>query len=285
MTAGALKRPKPAPDDGGDEIEASRAPLMDHLVELRTRLVRSLIVLVTFFIAAWFVSEPAVRFLLVPFNVAAEANGRDASQVFFTGPLELLFIKLKICFLLGLAASFPFIAYQAYAFVAPGLYRNERSAALPFLFVMPVLFVAGGALVYYTVLPLFMGLAFDQEITNGTTTVGYLPRVKEYYDLAISLLTAFGVAFQLPVVISLLAKADLISAAGLRKTRKYAFVVILIVAAVMTPPDPFSQFVLGIPLYLLYEISILAATLIERARRREDARREAEERAEAQGAA
>jgi len=273
----ALKGPAAT---GEDEVEASRAPLMDHLVELRRRLVAILACLGVLFVAGWFVSQPALDILLTPFSDAAIRHGREGSEVVFTAPLELLFIRLKISFLVALAAGFPFIAYQIYAFVAPGLYRNERAATLPFLFIMPLLFAAGAGLVYVSVLPIFMDLSFDQEFAGQAASVTYLPKVKEYYDLAISLLTAFGLAFQLPVVMSLLARADIIRSEGLRKSRKYAFVVILVVAAIMTPPDPFSQFILGIPLLLLYELGILSAWLIERGRRRKEAE---EARAEAAG--
>jgi sec-independent protein translocase protein TatC len=264
---------------GADEVEASRAPLMDHLVELRTRLVRILICLTILFFAAWFVTKPALELLLTPLGEAAQRHGRELNEfeTVATAPLEMVFVQLKLAFLLALAVGFPFVAYQVYAFVAPGLYKHERMAVLPFLFVMPVLFVVGGALVYFYVLPAFMDLSFSQEFTGDKARVVYLPKVKEYYDLAISLLTAFGLAFQLPVVIALLSKAGVVEADGLRKTRKYAFVAILIVAAVMTPPDPFSLFFLSAPLFLLYESGIIAASLIERGRKRQEAREAAEE--------
>ncbi len=272
----------PPPDKAGEEeeVEASRAPLMDHLVELRQRLVRILWCIAILFCVGWFAAQPAVEILLIPFSDAARAHGREVTEVYFNAPLELLFIKLKLCFLFALAVGFPYIAYQIYAFVAPGLYKSERSAVLPFLFVMPLLFVAGALLVFYSVLPLFMDLTFEQEFKSATVQASYLGQIKGYYDLAISLLTAFGLAFQLPVVISLLARVQIVSAAGLRKARKYALVAILIVAAIMTPPDPFSQFVLGVPLLILYELGIWSAWLIERGRKRredENARREAAE--------
>jgi sec-independent protein translocase protein TatC len=271
-----LEDKKPEPD----EVEASRAPLMDHLIELRTRLVRIVICLGVLFVAAWFVTQKGLDLLLVPFSEAAVRHGKEGAQVVYTAPMELLFIQLKLAFLIALAVGFPYFAYQVYAFIAPGLYKKERSAVMPFLFVMPLLFIAGAAIVYYSVLPIFIDMSFSMEFKGQSASVSYLPQVKPYYELAISLLTAFGLAFQLPVVIALLSKAGVVEAASLRKGRKYAILVIFIVAAVMTPPDPFSQFILGVPLCLLYESGIIAAAVIERGRKRreaEEAKREEEE--------
>jgi sec-independent protein translocase protein TatC len=272
--------PNPNPAEPVDEVEASRAPLMDHLVELRTRLVRILVCIVVLFIAAWFVTQKCLDLLLVPFSEAALRHGKEGAQVVYTAPMELLFIQLKLGFLIALAAGFPYIAYQIYAFIAPGLYKKEKMAVMPFLFVMPVLFVAGAAIVYYSVLPIFIDLSFSMEFKGTSASVSYLPQVKPYYELAISLLTAFGLAFQLPVVIALLSKAGVVQASGLRKGRKYAILAIFVVAAIMTPPDPFSQFILGVPLCLLYESGIICASIIERGRKRreaEEAKREEEE--------
>lgn len=268
-----------------DEVEASRAPLMDHLLELRDRLVRILVVVGVLFLAGWYVTEPVLAYLLQPLSDAAHRAGRPLTETIetvTTAPMEMIFVKLKMSFLLAVAAGFPYIAYQVYAFIAPGLYKNERAAVLPYLFVMPILFVAGGALVYQYVLPTFMDLSFSQEFTAAGAKVVYLPKIKEYYELSISLLTAFGFAFQLPVVISLLARAGVVQVSMLRKGRKFALVVIVFAAMFMTPPDPFSWVLLSAPLFLLYESGIIAAMLIQRGRaRREaaDAKREEEEEA------
>lgn len=271
--------------DGEDEIEASRAPLMDHLIELRSRLIWSLGAIVVVGIVAFIFSEQVLTFILGPFETEAKEaaakmaaqRGEDVSQMldeatraYFTAPLEVLFLRLKVAVVLGLAGAFPFIAWQVYAFVAPGLYKHERGAVAPYLMAIPVLFVIGGSIVYFILLPLVMGFAFSTQFTGGDTEVTYLPKVTEYYSLAISLFTAFGLAFQLPVVLALLGKAEIVSSAGLRKGRKYAIVGIFAVAMLMTPPDVFSQSVLAIPVYLLYELSIWAVWLIERGRKKRD---------------
>ncbi len=271
-----------------DEVEASRAPLMDHLIELRDRLVRILWVVGILFLGGWYVTEWVLSFLLQPLSDAAHRAGRPLDEVIetvTTAPMEMIFVKLKMSFLLAIAAGFPYIAYQVYGFVAPGLYKNERMAVLPYLFLMPILFLAGGALVYEFVLPTFMDLSFSQEFTAAGAKVVYLPKIKEYYELSISLLTCFGFAFQLPIVISLLARAGVVKASTLRKGRKFAIVVIVFAAMFMTPPDPFSWVILSVPLFLLYESGIIVAMVIERGRKRRDAeeakREEEEERREA----
>jgi len=178
---GALPPPPPPPID---EVEASRAPLMDHLVELRQRLMRILYTLVILFIGAWFITEPVLSFLLTPLGDAALRAGRPPDELFVaqtTAPLEMLFVKLKLAFVMALAVGFPFIAYQVYAFVAPGLYKSERAAVMPFLFVMPLLFAVGASLVYYSVLPTFMDLSFSQELVGTNVKAVYVPKVKEYY--------------------------------------------------------------------------------------------------------
>jgi sec-independent protein translocase protein TatC len=287
-----------APKPEVDEVEASRAPLMDHLLELRDRLVRILWVIGVLFLAGWYVTEWVLAYLLQPLSDAAHRAGRpldETIETVTTAPMEMIFVKLKMSFLLAVAVGFPFIAYQIYAFVAPGLYKNERSAVLPYLFLMPFLFVAGGTLVYMFVLPTFMDLSFSQEFTAAGAKVVYLPKVKEYYELSISLLTCFGFAFQLPIVISLLARAGVVQASTLRKGRKFALVVIIFAAMFMTPPDPFSWVLLSAPLFILYESGIIAALLIERGKKRreaaearreeEEARREAVEEAKRRSAA
>lgn len=266
LAAAASATPVPT----ADEVEASRAPLMDHLMELRSRLVRILWSLLILFSVGWFVADIALDFLLVPLSDAARRHGREMTEAVYQGPLEILFTKLKLAFLIALAAGFPYIAFQVYGFVAPGLYKKERAAVLPFLFVMPILFVAGAALVYYLVLPQFMDLAFASEFKGAAAQLRYQPKVKEYYDLAIALLTTFGLAFQLPIVLALLAHAGVVTAKGLRKWRKWALIIIFITAAAVTPPDPVSWCILGIPIMGLYEIGIIVAAVIGMRKRKAD---------------
>lgn len=245
-----------------DEVEASRAPLMDHLTELRTRLIRCLWAILILFTVGWFVADQGLDWLLTPMSAAAKRHGRDFTEAVFQSPLEILFTKLKLSFLIAIAIGFPWFAYQVYGFVAPGLYKKERAAVMPFLFVMPILFLAGGAMVYYLVLPQFMDLAFASEFKGQAAQLRYQPKVKEYYDLAIALLTTFGLAFQLPIVLALLAHAGVVTSKGLRKWRKWAMIGIFITAAAVTPPDPVSWCLLAIPIMILYEFGVVLAAVI-----------------------
>ncbi len=247
--------------DGSDEVEASRAPLQDHLTELRTRLMWAIGAIAIAALVAFFFSEYMLHFLMEPFERIEKEFGRNGDFI-YTSAFEILFIKLRLSLLMGLAAAFPFVAWQVYGFVAPGLYQNERQAMLPYIVATPFLFGAGAALVYYVILPIIMRFALGQE-SEGVT---FLPKANEYVSLALSLLTAFGLAFQTPVVMSLLAQAEIVSSDALRKGRKFAVVGIFAFAMFMTPPDPFSQSALAVPVYLLYELGILAAWMIERAR-------------------
>jgi sec-independent protein translocase protein TatC len=278
------KVPEPDAQADTDEMEASRAPLLDHLLELRTRLIHSLLAVIVAFGFCFFFAQDIYNFLLDPFLLAAKlANGGDGNnfelELIFTGPLEFFFAKMKLALFGGVIVAFPYLAWQVYRFVAPGLYQNERGAFLPFLLASPVLFVAGASFVYYVMLPMVMRFAFNQEQAAGAGQVAIqlLPRVSEYLSLVTTLIMAFGFSFQLPVILSLLGKVGIVSASALRKGRKYAVVGILAFAAFFTPPDVISQILLAVPVLLLYEISIFSVSLIEKKRKEEDAEFEGQE--------
>ncbi len=280
------------------DIEASRAPLMDHLVELRKRLLICVLAFIAGFILCFAFSEPLYLFLVKPFAAATAFHGALAPgahvspldlimgtaglkplphvdgatvNLIYTAPLEILFTKMKLAGFGAIIVAFPVLAWQLYRFVAPGLYRNERGAFLPFLIASPILFLVGAALVYYVMLPFVMWFSLSQQITAGDVTAALLPKVSEYLSLVQALILAFGLSFQLPVVITLLGLAGLISSQTMASARRYAIVGVVVLAAVVTPPDPISQLMLAVPLVLLYEISIWCVKLIEMRRARDEA--------------
>ncbi len=254
-----------------EDIEASSAPLIEHLIELRSRLVKAVIAIAVFFVVCFIFADDIFNLLVVPFERAA---GEDTNiKLIYTAPQEYFFAQLKIALFGSLFIAFPVIATQIYRFVAPGLYQNERGAFLPYLIATPILFVLGSCLVYFVVMPLAMGffLTMQQFGDNGQVTIELLPKVSEYLGLIMTLIFAFGFVFQLPVVITLLARVGLVSADGLKSKRKYAVVAAFVAAAVLTPPDPISQLGLALPTLLLYEVSIFAAVIIERRRAEREA--------------
>ena len=267
-----------------EDIDASSAPLIEHLIELRQRLFYSVLAIFVLFIVCYVFANQIFNILVVPYERAA---GADANlKLIFTAAQEFFFVQVKIAFFGALFLAFPVIATQLYKFIAPGLYRNERQAFLPYLVATPVLFVMGACLVYFMIMPLAMNffLSMQQDGGDGRATIELLPRVSEYLGLIMTLIFAFGIMFQLPVVITLLAKAGLVTSDSLKSKRKYAVVLTFIAAAVLTPPDPISQIGLAVPTLLLYEISIISARLVEKKRLEEEARREAEEAAESASA-
>jgi len=267
-------------DKKPDDVESSRAPLLEHLKELRTRLIYSILAIIIGFAICWFFVRPIFDFLVGPFqqavgNVSAElvAEGKPPldGDLIYTQVLEFFFVKLKLALFGGIVLSFPVIAYQVYRFVAPGLYKNEKGAFLPYLIISPLLFLAGASMVFYYIFPFVLefGLRQQQAFSTGAT-VTLLPKVSEYLGLATTLFLAFGLSFQLPVILSLLGRIGVVSSGALKKGRRYAVVGIAAFAAFVTPPDPITQIVLGAAVYLLYEISIISVRMIEKKRDEKD---------------
>ena len=280
------------------EIEASRAPLMDHLIELRGRLLICVVAFTVAFIGCFAFSEKLYLFLVQPYVVSAAfhqtvgAHGHvspfdlilgtarlipvpdvdhQSVKLIYTAPLEILFTKMKLAGLGAVIVAFPVLAWQLYRFVAPGLYRNEKGAFLPFLIAAPLLFLLGAALVYFVMLPFVMWFSLSQQIIGQGVSAELLPKVSDYLNLVTALILAFGLCFQLPVVMTLLGLAGLISSQVMAKGRRYAIVAVVVVAAVVTPPDPISQLMLAVPMVLLYEISIWCVRIIELRRKKADA--------------
>ncbi len=249
-----------------DDIDASRAPLIEHLIELRSRLLKSVIAFIIMFVVCFYFATDIYNILTVPY-LKAVGTAKPVEMI-FTAPQEWFFTQMKLALFGALFLAFPVIASQIYMFVAPGLYKNERSAFLPFLVATPVLFLMGACLVYFFVMPMAMGFFLSMEQTGGEGKVAiqHLAKVSEYLGLIMTLIFAFGLVFQLPVVLTLLGRAGLLSSQTLKEKRKYAMVIAFIVAAILTPPDPISQIGLAIPTLLLYEVSILSVRMIERKR-------------------
>lgn len=267
------------PDDNPDD---KKMPLMEHLIELRRRLIWSLVAFVLCFVVCFFFANDIFDFLTRP--LAAVWEGQEGRHLIYTALQEKFFANVKVAMFGGLVIAFPIIASQVWGFVAPGLYKNEKTAFLPFLVATPIMFLMGASFVYYIFVPNAFRFFtnFEEVAKNGALAITAEPKVSEYLDLIIQLILGFGIVFELPVLLTLLVSAELLETKTLAKQRRYAIVAGFIISAILTPPDALSMMMMAIPLVGLYEISIVIGRIIEARRRRRRAAEEAAEKAAAE---
>ena len=257
------------------DIDSTEAPLIEHLIELRRRLIYCVVGFVIAFIGSFVFSSDILHYLILPFKWG---TGDDVSLISIK-LLGVFLVKLKIAFFGALFITFPLIAVQIYRFVAPGLYANEKNAFRPYLMATPVFFLLGASLVYFFLLPVAIGFFYSLAAgtgTDGTAGIQLMPDIEAYLDFVMMLILAFGLCFQLPVILTLLGQAGIVNYEQLKSGRKFAIVGVFVVAAVLTPPDPISQIAMAVPLLALYELSVQAVRFLESRRKKARAAEEAE---------